>query len=50
MAGTPGRQEDTDSAGTGERASVERTDASENIRDIDVDRIESEIGPDEIDE
>jgi hypothetical protein len=50
MAGTPGRQEDTDSTGTGERASVERTDASENIRDIDVDRIESEIGPDEIDE
>ncbi len=49
MAGTPGRGGDTDSTGTGERAGVERSDET-TARDIDVDRIEEDIGPDEVED
>lgn len=50
MAGTPGRRGDTDSTGTGERASVERDDGKKPAADIDIDRVEPGIGPDEVDE
>lgn len=50
MVGTPGRHGDTDATGTGERASVERSDDNTGMRDIDVDRIEQGLGPDDVDE
>jgi hypothetical protein len=50
MSGTPGRSGDTDSTGTGERAGVERRDEAAAARDIDVDRIEEDIGPDEVED
>ncbi|HWU97555.1 MAG TPA: hypothetical protein VN114_03505 [Oxalicibacterium sp.] len=50
MAGTPGRDGDTDSTGTGERAGVDRSDSDKSARDVDVDRIEQESGPDDVDE
>lgn len=50
MVGTPGRHGDTDAAGTGERASVERSDNNTGMRDIDVDRIDRGLNPDDVDE
>ena len=50
MVGTPGRHGDTDAAGTGERASVERSDNNTGMRDIDVDRIDRGLNPDDADE
>ena len=50
MVGTPGRHGDTDATGTGERASVERSDANTGMRDIDVDRIDRGLNPDDVDE